>query len=334
MPDNANKSDLQGPSKSKSVERNGSEMFRDVFRGSNSQLLGAAAAPFMQFSNPLRLPMRQHVNYQYTPTIAPTQCTDMCEERYKIEVLGPFKSVPPCKSEPESDKFHKLMAKKQKRESRSPKNVLFEFKSQDISGHKFKDLDSVLRSLGEAEEEKKGKVKKKKAQKGKVESKKPRQSVEKEVNNGREDPEERIEARETEETGLEMREIEGITSNICSPGLNKVEVESEEVLNQADIDLEEKLDKAEMEPQTVDEMEALNRQQRSMEAKFHELWNNDRSLIVSKGKEMSKLLSELEDTEEEKAGIEKEVAEIDAKAKELHYRREELVTGIRNKDEN
>ena len=32
----------------------------------------------------------------------------MKEERYKIEVLGPFKSGPPCKSEPESNKFHKL----------------------------------------------------------------------------------------------------------------------------------------------------------------------------------------------------------------------------------
>ena len=36
------------------------------------------------------------------------------------------------------------MLKKQKRESRKPKNVLSEFKSEDISGHKFEDLDSVL----------------------------------------------------------------------------------------------------------------------------------------------------------------------------------------------
>ena len=56
---------------------------------------------------------------------------------------------------PESEKFRKLMLKKQKRESRMPKNVLSEFKSEDISGHKFEDLDSVLQSLGEAEEEKK-----------------------------------------------------------------------------------------------------------------------------------------------------------------------------------
>ena len=36
------------------------------------------------------------------------------------------------------------MLKKQKRESRKSKNVLSEFKSEDISGHKFEDLDSVL----------------------------------------------------------------------------------------------------------------------------------------------------------------------------------------------
>ena len=138
---------------------------------------------------------------------------------------------------PESEKFRKLMLKKQKRESRMPKNVLSEFKSEDISGHKFEDLDSVLQSLGEAEEEKKGKAKKKK----KAESKKGHRSVEKEVNHGKEDPEERIEANETEEDlleGPEESEIEGITSNICSLGLNEVEVESEVMLDQDDIDLE------------------------------------------------------------------------------------------------
>ena len=79
-------------------------------------------------------------------------------------------------------------------------------------------------------------------------------------------------------------------------------------------------------PQTVDEFEVLSCQQMSLEAELHELWNNDRSLIESKGNEMSRLLSELEDIEEEKAAIEKHVAEIDAK-------REVLLTGIRNKDE-
>ena len=66
-----------------------SEMFNKiVIHGSSSQLLEAAAAPFMQFSNPLR----QHVNNQCTPT----RCTDTCEERYEIEVKGPL--APVCTS--------------------------------------------------------------------------------------------------------------------------------------------------------------------------------------------------------------------------------------------
>merc|ERR1719158_2016962 len=118
--------------------------------------------------------------------------------------------------QPESDKFRKLMLKKQKRESRKPKNVLSEFKSEDISGHKFEDLDSVLQSLGEAKEEKKGKVKKnKQVEKGKVaaDGKKTRRSVEKEVNSGEEDPEETIEGKETEEEEEEviMKEVKVAT---------------------------------------------------------------------------------------------------------------------------
>ena len=119
------------------------------------------------------------------------------------------------------------MLKKQKRESRKPKNVLSEFKSEDISGHKFEDLDSVLQvrhmecnyslsdpshlqSLGEVKEEKKGKVKKGKVEKGKVsaDGKKARRSVEKEVNSGEEDPEETIEAKETEEEEEVEEEVE------------------------------------------------------------------------------------------------------------------------------
>ena len=142
---------------------------------------------------------------------------------------------PTCKPESVSDKFQKLIEKREKRKNRIEKNLLCEFKSQDISGHKFEDLDSVLQSLGEAEEEKKGKVKKKKkAEKRKVASKEGRQSVEKEVKSGKEYPEERMEAKESEVEELGLSEIGGITSNICSRGSNGVEVESE-----ADIDLED-----------------------------------------------------------------------------------------------
>merc|ERR1711971_785268 len=103
-------------------------------------------SPFMQVFSP----SRQHVGYPFL--FAPAN-----PNMYGMNLL-----------QPESDKFRKLMLKKQKRESRKPKNVLSEFKSEDISGHKFEDLDSVLQSLGEATEEKKGKVKKSKVEKGKV----------------------------------------------------------------------------------------------------------------------------------------------------------------------
>merc|ERR1719336_2629843 len=139
----------------------------------------AIQSPFMQVFSP----SRQHVGYPFL--FAPAN-----PSMYGMN--------------PESDKFRKLMLKKQKRESRKPKNVLSEFKSEDISGHKFEDLDSVLQSLGEGtKEEKKGKMKKK-VEKGKVDNatKKTRRSVEKELVSGEEDVEETIEAKETEEEEL------------------------------------------------------------------------------------------------------------------------------------
>ena len=45
------------------------------------------------------------------------------------------------------------------------------------------------------------------------------------------------------------------------------------------------------------------------------------------------LLVELEEAEEEKAAVVKQVAEVDATGRELQKRREHLVTGIRDKDE-
>ena len=75
-----------------------------------------------------------------------------------------------------------------------------------------------MQSLGEAKEEKKGKVKKnKQVEKGKVaaDGKKTRRSVEKEVNSGEEDPEETIEGKETEEEEEEeeviMKEVKVAT---------------------------------------------------------------------------------------------------------------------------
>ena len=86
-------------------------------------------------------------------------------------------------------------------------------------------------------------------------------------------------------------------------------------------------------PQMENELESLSSQLMGKETKLHELWNNDRILVESKGKEMSDLLLELEDAEEEKAVIQKQVVEIDAAARELQDRRTKLVKGIRDNDE-
>ena len=205
MPDIANKSDSSTLLQSKSVKkRDGSEIFNEYVYGYSE--LGAAATPFINVFNP----SRQHVGHQYklyynsTPTPTSTPTLDSSTKEFEFD-----------QHQHEYNKFRKLKVRKQKRESRIPKNVLCEFKSEDISGHKFEDLDSVLQSLGEGEE-KKGKVKKKKADK-----RKGRRSVKKEVISGKEYPEETIEAKETKEEGLDLSEVEGITSNIGSLGSNE-----------------------------------------------------------------------------------------------------------------
>ena len=210
----------------------------------------------------------------------------------------------------QSDKFRQLMLKKQKREARKPKNVLNEFKTEDVSGQEF-DFDSVLQSLEEVKEDKKGKAKKK----NKTARKKGQGIAEKDHEG------QTIEAKETEE-----EELEDAREN-----LDKTEAESEEMLNQPEILCEERLDLNEV--QMESELEALVSLQARKQAELLELWDNDRSLIDTKGKEMSDLLSKLEDVEEEKAAIEKKVAELDSAARELQDRREKLVTGMMDKDE-
>merc|ERR1712083_718723 len=127
--------------RSESVERDGAEFYSqqglDEDYGAGEVHGGIHPGEGGIFNSPIQVfsPTRQHVGYPFL--FAPAN-----PNMYGIN--------------PESDKFRKLMLKKQKRESRKPKNVLSEFKSEDISGHKFEDLDSVLQSLGEVKEEKKG----------------------------------------------------------------------------------------------------------------------------------------------------------------------------------
>ena len=58
-----------------------------------------------------------------------------------------------------------------------------------------------------------------------------------------------------------------------------------------------------------------------------------RRLIESKGKEMSDLLSELDEAEDEKAAIQKKVAEVDGRIRELQARKGKLVRGIGDQDQ-
>ena len=91
---------------------------------------------------------------------------------------------------PESDKFRKLMLKRQKKESKKQKNVLSEFQSGDQSGDGAYDLDSVLKGFEEAGESEK-KAKKNKARKRRDSGK--RQQREEDGDRNQEDPEETTE---------------------------------------------------------------------------------------------------------------------------------------------
>ena len=84
--------------------------------------------------------------------------------------------------------------------------MLGEFKSEEIAGHKFEDLDSVLQSLGEEKGEKKGKLKKAKVEKAEVKTKKEkgRRSVEKEVTEEEEEVEELEKSENNKETEPEV----------------------------------------------------------------------------------------------------------------------------------
>ena len=81
--------------------------------------------------------------------------------------------------------------------------------------------------------------------------------------------------------------------------LDETEMKPEGMMNQADSQGRSNSPvSVEMKPQADLELEALSSQLVGMEAKFHELLNSEKTLIESKGKEMSGLLSELDDAED------------------------------------
>ena len=137
---------------------------------------------------------------------------------------------------------------------------------------------------------------------------------------------------ETTDSGLAG--VEGIAPNISNMTLDEVGTKSEAMMNQADTRLEGSLNQPARigrKPQTELELEALSSQLMGMEAELHHLLNSDRSLIESKAKEMSEVLSELEEAEEEKAAIQKQIADVDARIGELQDRKKELEDLIEEK---
>ena len=88
-----------------------------------------------------------------------------------------------------------------------------------------------------------------------------------------------------------------------------------------------------MKLQTANKVVVLNSQQISKKTELDELLNNHMSLVETKGTEMSELLSKLDEAEEEKAAILKEVARIEAATRKLQDEKENLVPKIREKDE-
>ena len=114
----------------------------------------------------------------------------------------------------------------------------------------------------------------------------------------------------------------GITPNLSDMALNEVEVEGISFGFDVNQDLV-----------AESNLEASRSQLVDLEEQLHELYHRDRVLVESRGKEMSELLSELEEIEEEKAAIQKQVAEAEATIRKLQDRRGKLLTGISDKDD-
>ena len=114
----------------------------------------------------------------------------------------------------------------------------------------------------------------------------------------------------------------GITPNLSDMALNEVELEGISFGFDVNQDLV-----------AESNLEASRSQLVDLEEQLHELYHRDRVLVESRGKEMSELLSELEEIEEEKAAIQKQVAEADATIGKLQDRRGKLLTGISDKDD-
>ena len=233
--------------------------------------------------------------------------------------------------QPESDKFQRLMLRKQKRERRAPKNVLGEYKSEDIAaaGNQDYDVDSVLMALGEVEDKVKRTEKKKKSRKGKADHKKQSNTAV-EVDKRLKDTEEAERATESEQVfGFNDTDTDKRVSKIGGMDLSKVELK--EIVDRVDSEAPQDVEEAESE--TATELGALTLNLRKSEARLHELLNLHMNLIESKGKEMSQLLSKLDGAEDDRAALEKEAQLLDKAERELQDKKEKLASRTRDSDE-
>ena len=236
--------------------------------------------------------------YRHTPVFRPQPLTVPSTSGNNVD----------CRGLSESDKLKNMPLRRLKRRGRKPKNVLNEFRSEDLSGQMDYDVDSVLQELGEAtetetEKKKKGKTKKNKAKKRKIGGKRQQHGIEEEVDKNQE---------------VINHDTDQIISDLS--GMNDIEVESEEMDDSK---------RGEMKSQRENE---LRSRQMSMEANLQELLNKHMSELDSKVTEMSQLIFRLDGAEEEKAKIEKEVLQIDADVRELQDRREKLISRTTDND--
>ena len=232
--------------------------------------------------------------------------------------------------QPESGKFQKLMLRKQKREKKTPKNVLGEYKSEDIAAavNQDYDVDSVLMALGEVENVKRTE-KKKKSRKGKADHKKQSNTAV-EVDKRLKDTEEAERTTGSERVfGFDDTDTEDIASKIGGMDLSQVFVK--EKVDK--VDPEEPLDVKEPESEAATELEALTIDLRKSEAKLDELLNSHTSLIELKGKEMGHLLDELDEAEDGRAALQKEAEQLAVAERELQDKKERLASRMRDSDE-
>ena len=97
--------------------------------------------------------------------------------------------------------------------------------------------------------------------------------------------------------------------------------------------IEAEKDKEDPSPHLVeDQGNPLTRELMAKEAELHELLESEVHLVESKGKEMSSLLSAVDKLEDEKHGVDKKVAEIDAQMGELQVSKDHLVKQKEDKD--